>query len=47
MSENEMEAAHLGAEKRLGEAQARRVLAEIHETVNGETLPPANWIPAS
>lgn len=34
-------AARLGAEKRLGEAQARRVLAEIYETVNGETLPSA------
>jgi hypothetical protein len=37
-------AARLGAQQRLGEAQARRVLAEIYEAVNGETLPsaPAN-----
>jgi integrase len=34
-------AARLGAQKRLGEAQARRVLAEIYEAVNGETLPSA------
>src|ERR1035437_1531385 len=31
-------AAKLGAEKRLGEAQARRVLAEIYEIVNDEPL---------
>jgi hypothetical protein len=31
----------LGAEKRLDETQARRVLAEIREAVNGETLPSA------
>lgn len=31
-------AAKLGAEKRLGETQARRILAEIYQTVNGETL---------
>ena len=34
-------AAKLGAEKRLGETQARRVLAEIYQIVNGETLPSA------
>lgn len=32
-------AAKLGAEKRLGEAQARRVLADIYLTVNNEVLP--------
>lgn len=32
-------AAKLGAEKRLGEAQARRVLSEIYETVNNAPLP--------
>ena len=31
-------AAKLGAEKRLGEAQARRVVAEIYESVNNEPL---------
>jgi integrase len=32
-------AARLGSEKRLGEDQARRVLAEIYEAVNDEPLP--------
>lgn len=32
-------AAKLGSEKRLGEAQARRVLSQIYETVNDEPLP--------
>ncbi|MBI5767888.1 MAG: tyrosine-type recombinase/integrase [Verrucomicrobia bacterium] len=32
-------AAKLGAEKRFGEAQARRVVGEIYETVNNEPLP--------
>lgn len=31
-------ASKLGAEKRLGEAQARRILSEIYQVVNGETL---------
>ncbi len=31
-------AAKLGAEKRLGEAQARKVMSEIYETVNNEAL---------
>jgi integrase len=44
-------AAKLGAEKRLGEAQARRILSEIYEVVNNEPLPSSstrdfldNWV---
>lgn len=32
-------AAKLAAEKRLGEAQSRRIISEIYETLNGEPLP--------
>lgn len=33
------QAAKLASEKRLGEAQARRILSRIYETLNGEELP--------
>jgi integrase len=39
MAERFEKAAKLGSDKRLGEAQARRILAEIYEAANEEVLP--------